>query len=96
MIGFATDGSQAGLAGTLPDSSVAWKLVHSFPGPHSEHLRAQGMAGQDRDSTSTRCFHASQAKATKADFDATVVLHPTAAEATRRTPTVRYVRQAAE
>ena len=54
------------------------------------------MAGQDRDSPSTRCFHASQAKATKADFDATVALHSTAAEATRRTPTVRYVRQAAE
>jgi glutathione reductase (NADPH) len=37
-------------------------------------------------------------KATKADFDATVALHPTAAEelVTMRTPTARYVRQAAE
>ncbi|MFB9269698.1 glutathione-disulfide reductase [Bradyrhizobium erythrophlei] len=37
-------------------------------------------------------------KATKADFDATVALHPTAAEelVTMRTPTVRHVRQAAE
>ncbi|WP_027583494.1 glutathione-disulfide reductase [Bradyrhizobium sp. Ai1a-2] len=36
-------------------------------------------------------------KATKADFDATFALHPTAAEelVTMRTPTVRYVRQAA-
>src|ERR1700688_544688 len=37
-------------------------------------------------------------KATKADFDAPVALHPTAAEelVTMRTPTVRHVRQAAE
>jgi glutathione reductase (NADPH) len=37
-------------------------------------------------------------KATKADFDATFALHPTAAEelVTMRTPTARYVRQAAE
>ena len=37
-------------------------------------------------------------KATKADFDATVALHPTAAEelVTMRTPTARYVREAAE
>jgi len=37
-------------------------------------------------------------KATKADFDATVALHPTAAEelVTMRTPTTRHVRQAAE
>ena len=37
-------------------------------------------------------------KATKADFDATVALHPTAAEelVTMRTPTSRHVRQAAE
>jgi glutathione reductase (NADPH) len=37
-------------------------------------------------------------KATKADFDATMALHPTAAEelVTMRTPTTRYVRQAAE
>ncbi len=36
-------------------------------------------------------------KATKADFDATFALHPTAAEelVTMRTPTVRYVREAA-
>lgn len=37
-------------------------------------------------------------KATKADFDATMALHPTSAEelVTMRTPTVRHVRQAAE
>ena len=37
-------------------------------------------------------------KATKADFDATFALHPTAAEelVTMRTPTVRHVREAAE
>jgi len=37
-------------------------------------------------------------KATKADFDATFALHPSAAEelVTMRTPTARYVRQAAE
>ena len=37
-------------------------------------------------------------KATKADFDATMALHPTAAEelVTMRNPTVRHVRQAAE
>jgi len=37
-------------------------------------------------------------KATKADFDATLALHPTAAEelVTMRTPTAQYVRQAAE
>jgi glutathione reductase (NADPH) len=37
-------------------------------------------------------------KATKADFDATFALHPTAAEelVTMRTPTARYVREAAE
>ncbi len=37
-------------------------------------------------------------KATKADFDATLALHPTAAEelVTMRTPTARHVRQAAE
>lgn len=37
-------------------------------------------------------------KATKADFDATIALHPTAAEelVTMRTPTARYVREAAE
>jgi glutathione reductase (NADPH) len=37
-------------------------------------------------------------KATKADFDATMALHPTAAEelVTMRSPTARYVRQAAE
>jgi glutathione reductase (NADPH) len=37
-------------------------------------------------------------KATKADFDATIALHPTAAEelVTMRTPTQRHVRQAAE
>ena len=37
-------------------------------------------------------------KATKADFDATVALHPTAAEelVTMHTPTARHVRQAAE
>ncbi|MEA2942568.1 MAG: glutathione reductase [Bradyrhizobium sp.] len=37
-------------------------------------------------------------KATKADFDATMALHPTAAEelVTMRIPTARYVRQAAE
>ena len=37
-------------------------------------------------------------KATKADFDATVALHPTAAEelVTMRTPTARHVREAAE
>jgi glutathione reductase (NADPH) len=37
-------------------------------------------------------------KATKADFDSTFALHPTAAEelVTMRTPTARYVRQAAE
>jgi len=37
-------------------------------------------------------------KATKADFDATMALHPTAAEelVTMRNPTARYVRQAAE
>src|SRR5262249_40418168 len=37
-------------------------------------------------------------KATKADFDATVALHPTAAEelVTMRTPTARYGAQAAE
>ena len=36
-------------------------------------------------------------KATKADFDATMALHPTAAEelVTMRTPTARYVREAA-
>ncbi|WP_156180602.1 hypothetical protein [Bradyrhizobium sp. LTSPM299] len=34
----------------------------------------------------------------KADFDATIALHPTAAEelVTMRTPTARFVRQAAE
>src|SRR5215216_561041 len=37
-------------------------------------------------------------KATKADFDTTMALHPTAAEelVTMRTPTARYVREAAE
>jgi glutathione reductase (NADPH) len=37
-------------------------------------------------------------KATKADFDATIALHPTAAEelVTMRTPSARHVRQAAE
>jgi glutathione reductase (NADPH) len=37
-------------------------------------------------------------KATKADFDATMAVHPTAAEelVTMRTPTARYVREAAE
>jgi glutathione reductase (NADPH) len=37
-------------------------------------------------------------KATKADFDATMALHPTAAEelVTMRTPTAQYVREAAE
>lgn len=37
-------------------------------------------------------------KATKADFDATIALHPTASEelVTMRTPTARHVRQAAE
>lgn len=37
-------------------------------------------------------------KATKADFDATVAVHPSAAEelVTMRTPTARYVREAAE
>jgi len=37
-------------------------------------------------------------KATKADFDSTIALHPTAAEelVTMRTPTARYVREAAE
>ena len=37
-------------------------------------------------------------KATKADFDATIAVHPTAAEelVTMRTPTARYVREAAE
>ncbi len=37
-------------------------------------------------------------KATKADFDATMAVHPTAAEelVTMRTPTARYLRQAAE
>jgi len=37
------------------------------------------------------------AAATKADFDATVALHPTASEelVTMRTPTARYVREAA-
>jgi glutathione reductase (NADPH) len=37
-------------------------------------------------------------KATKADFDATMALHPTAAEelVTMRNPTARHVRQAAE
>jgi glutathione reductase (NADPH) len=37
-------------------------------------------------------------KATKADFDATMALHPTAAEelVTMRSPTARHVRQAAE
>jgi glutathione reductase (NADPH) len=37
-------------------------------------------------------------KATKADFDATIALHPTAAEelVTMRTPTARHLRQAAE
>jgi len=37
-------------------------------------------------------------KATKADFDATMALHPTAAEelVTMRTPTAQHVRQAAE
>lgn len=37
-------------------------------------------------------------KATKADFDATIALHPTSAEelVTMRTPTARYVRAAAE
>jgi glutathione reductase (NADPH) len=36
-------------------------------------------------------------KATKADFDATIALHPTAAEelVTMRTPTARYVKEAA-
>jgi glutathione reductase (NADPH) len=37
-------------------------------------------------------------KATKADFDATMAVHPTAAEelVTMRTMTARYVREAAE
>ena len=37
-------------------------------------------------------------KATKADFDATMALHPTAAEelVTMRTPSARHVRAAAE
>ena len=37
-------------------------------------------------------------KATKADFDATIALHPTAAEelVTMRTPSARHVSQAAE
>jgi glutathione reductase (NADPH) len=37
-------------------------------------------------------------KATKADFDATMALHPTAAEelVTMRAPSARHVRQAAE
>jgi Pyridine nucleotide-disulphide oxidoreductase, dimerisation domain len=37
-------------------------------------------------------------RATKADFDATMALHPTAAEelVTMRTPSARHVRQAAE
>jgi glutathione reductase (NADPH) len=37
-------------------------------------------------------------KATKADFDSTIALHPTSAEelVTMRTPTARYVREAAE
>ena len=41
------------------------------------------------------CPHCS---ATKADFDATMALHPTAAEelVTMRTPTARYLREAAE
>jgi glutathione reductase (NADPH) len=37
-------------------------------------------------------------KATKADFDATIALHPTSAEelVTMRRPTARHMRQAAE
>ena len=37
-------------------------------------------------------------KATKADFDSTMALHPTAAEelVTMRTPSARHVREAAE
>jgi glutathione reductase (NADPH) len=37
-------------------------------------------------------------KATKVDFDATMAVHPTVAEelVTMRTPTARYVREAAE
>lgn len=37
-------------------------------------------------------------KATKADFDATIAVHPTAAEelVTLRSPSARHVRQAAE
>jgi hypothetical protein len=54
------------------------------------------MAGQDRDSPAR--VDSTLRRRDQADFDATMALHPTAAEelVTMRTPTARYVRQAAE
>ena len=66
---------------------------------HSELALGQGF---DRIPTAAEIVQAVaiavKMKATKADFDATIALHPTAAEelVTMRTPTARYVRQAAE
>ena len=77
------------------------------------HARADEAGGRRRDRPRARLPHrrrrtppkwsrsiaiAVKMKATKADFDATMALHPTAAEelVTMRTPTARYVREAAE
>ena len=62
---------------------IAWSAVISSATRAAEIIQAVGIAVK--------------MKATKADFDATFALHPTAAEelVTMRTPTARYVREAA-
>ena len=65
---------------------------------HRPRARLPHRRRRRRRDRSRRSAIAVKMKATKADFDATMALHPTAAEelVTMRTPTARHVRQAAE
>jgi glutathione reductase (NADPH) len=76
------------------DTRVLMKLVVDGS---SDRVLGCHIVGEDAAEITQAVAIALKMKATKADFDATVALHPTAAEelVTMRTPTARYVREAA-
>jgi glutathione reductase (NADPH) len=76
------------------DTRVLMKLVVDSA---SDHVLGCHIVGDSAAEIIQAVAIAVKMKATKADFDATIALHPTAAEelVTMRTPTARHVREAA-
>ena len=78
-----SDTPRADEAGGRRRQPTAWSAAHIVGDGAAEMIQVIGIAVK--------------MKATKADFDATMAVHPTAAEelVTMRTPTARHVREAA-